>query len=175
MKKGKFKKGQVALAVMVVALGAAVWLNMKYSGEIEGAVADNSSKYLGQAEYVNTEVKEPENDYFKTLKEERTKAREDALEIIDETLDRETLSEEEKAAALAQAAAIAGNLEKETSIESILKAKGFSEVAVVIGEKDVNVVVGEKELSTAQTAQIKDAVTSHTSFLAGDIKIITVE
>ena len=175
MKKGKLKKGQVALAVMVVALGAAVWLNMKYSGEIEGAVADNSSKYLGQAEYVNTEVKEPETDYFKALKEERAGAREEALEIIDETLDRENLTDEDKEAALAQASVIAGNTDKEASIESILKAKGFEDVVVVIGEKDVNVVVKAKELSTAQTAQIKDAVTSHTSFLAGDIKIITVE
>lgn len=175
MKKGKFKKGQVALAVMVVALGAAVWLNMKYSGEIEGVSANNSSKYLGQAEYVNNEVKEPEKNYFTSLKDERAKAREESLQIIDEILDKDNLTDEEKEQAVQTAARIADNANNESTVESVLKAKGFSEVAVVIGEKDVNVVVKAKELTAAQTAQIKDAVTAGTSFSAGNIKIITVE
>lgn len=175
MKKGKFSKGHIALAVMVVALGAAVWLNMKYSGAINDAASDTASKYLGQAEYVSGEVKEEEKSYFTQLKDERQQAREASLEIIDEILDREELTDEDKKAAVEKANALADTVNKENSIESILKAKGFSEVAVMIGDADVNVVIKAKELTTAQTAQIKDAVTSQTSFSAAHIKIITVE
>ena len=46
MKKGKvFGKSQIAVAVMLLALGGAVWLNMKYT--------PSSGKYLGEASYVS--------------------------------------------------------------------------------------------------------------------------
>ena len=46
MKKGKvFGKSQIAVTAMVLALAAAIWLNMKYT--------PSSGKYLGEASYVN--------------------------------------------------------------------------------------------------------------------------
>ena len=51
MKKGKvFGKGQIAVAVMLLALGAAVWLNAKF--------LPSDTKYLGEASYVNTTEEE---------------------------------------------------------------------------------------------------------------------
>ena len=48
MKKGKvFTKSQAILVIMVLCLGAAVWLNMKFS---------SGEKYLGEATYVNKET-----------------------------------------------------------------------------------------------------------------------
>lgn len=179
MKKGKrFGKSQVALAVMVVALAAAVWLNMRYSGVISDTEADTSSKYLGQAEYVNATVdgeKKEESDYFASLRKDRDSARDDALDIIDETLDRKDLSEEERASALEKSAQLAQAADKEGRIETVLKAKGFGKVVAVIGEKDINVIVGKDKLDTAQTAQIQDAVVTQTDFSVNDIKIITVD
>ena len=62
MKKGKvFGKTQIALAIMVVALGTAIWLNMKYSTVSTSTNTNTSSKYLGQAEYVNAEVEQEED------------------------------------------------------------------------------------------------------------------
>ena len=46
MKKGKvFGKGQLTVALMLVALGGAIWLNTKY--------LPSNTKYLGEASYVN--------------------------------------------------------------------------------------------------------------------------
>ena len=46
MKKGKvFGKSQIVVAVMLLALGGAIWLNMKYT--------PSSGKYLGEASYVS--------------------------------------------------------------------------------------------------------------------------
>ena len=62
MKKGKvIGKSHIALAVMVVALAGAVWLNMRYSNEEGKDTSNSSSKYLGQAEYVNGEVEGEES------------------------------------------------------------------------------------------------------------------
>ena len=81
MKKGKvFGKGQIAVAVMVLALGAAIWLNAKY--------LPSEAKYLGEASYVSNSSEEeavetsakPQEDYFTKAKKEREAARKEAVE-----------------------------------------------------------------------------------------------
>ena len=99
MKKGKvFGKSQIAVTAMVLALAAAIWLNMKYS---------SSSKYLGQATYVNgsssqssaveTSAKAKEStDYFTEVKKEREKTQSEIEETVKETLKSEKLTDEDK-------------------------------------------------------------------------------
>lgn len=174
MKKAKKGKTQITLAIMVVALAAAVGLNMKYSAEQENSL-NTSSKYLGQAEYVNaevsSEVKDTENDYFKTLRNDRNKTRQDAIDTLEEIVDRTDVTDEEKKSAIDKITALTETAEKEASIETVLKAKGFKNAVVVIGEKDVNVII-DVSPDSAATLQIQDAVLSKTDFTTADIKII---
>lgn len=175
MKKAKRGKTQITLAIMVVALAAAVGLNMKYSAEQDKGT-DTSSKYLGQAEYVNAEVSDEgdEKDYFKNLRTERKKARDAALEILEETLDRDNLSQEERKAALDKTNALALAGDREAAIETVLKAKGFKNVVAVVGEKDVNVII-EGTSDAVKIAQIQDVVMAQTPFTSADIKIISAD
>lgn len=178
-KTKKLKKTHLALAVMVIALGAAVWLNMRYTSTGANGSTDTPSKYLGQAEYVNASVSEnssesKESDYFVKLRNDRKKARQEALDILEETLDRSDLTEAQKAQAAEKSAALAKATEDEAAIETILKAKGFADVVVVIGESDVNVIVS-KTPDAAGVARIQDAVISHTDFDITDIKIISAQ
>lgn len=186
-KKKGFKKSQVALAVMVVALGAAVWLNMRYAGALPGA-GGNSSKFLGEAEYVGgidsgsaieTAAKpdntaEQEEGYFTRLRKERQQARDEAIEQIEDTLADTNLSTDEKKTLTDTAAAVALRAERESSIETVLKAKGFSSVLAVIGDKDINIIVKSEGLIPAEIAQIQDVVTAHTDFSLAEIKIISM-
>ena len=178
MKKGKvFGKTQIALAIMVVALGAAIWLNMEYSTVSAPNSADTSSKYLGQAEYVNAEVGVEEDsveNYFSKLKKERKQARDEAVGIIEDSLASQNLSADEREKLLLKSEGYAERTEKESAIETILKAKGFNYSVVVIGDEDVNVVTLGEELKSSETAQIRDAVISQTNLSASKIKIITV-
>ena len=175
MKKAKRGRTQVALAVMVVALAAAVGLNMKYSAEQEKET-DTSSKYLGQADYVNAEVdiEDSESNYFKTLRSERKKAREEALDLLEESLNDSNLSESERKTATDKINELALAGDKEAAIETVLKAKGFKNVVAVIGESDVNVII-EGTSDATKIAQIQDAVLSQTSFGVADIKIISAD
>ena len=74
MKKGTILgKSQIILAVMVIALGAAVWFNVKYSSDSKGG-----NKYLGQAEYVDNTSGDvlptgTESDYLSPLKKSVTR------------------------------------------------------------------------------------------------------
>lgn len=175
MKKTKRGRTQIALAVMVVALAAAIGLNMKYSAEQE-AQTDTSSKYLGQAEYVNAEVdiEDTEADYFKTLRNERKKAREESMDLLEETINNTNLTESERKTALDKLNALSLASDREAAIETVLKAKGFKNVVAVVGEEDVNVIIDGTD-DASKIAQIQDAVLAQTPFTAADIKIISAD
>ena len=180
MKKGKvFGKTQIVVAVMVVALGAAIWLNMKYS--------PTSGKYLGEASYVSNsssdsaavqtaaKAKQENSDYFATVKKERESTRKEAQETIEETLKNGKLTEEDKKSALAKIEEIGGRMESESNIETLLKAKGFEKVVAVISDTGISVVVKADGLTSAQTLQIQDIVTSETNIPLSNIKIVPVK
>ena len=169
----KPKKGKIALAVMIAALAGAIWLNTNYTTASAEKEKDETSKYLGQAEFVNASVSEEseESDYFKELRNDRKAAREEALAILEESMEDKGLSEAQKATLTEKVAALALATEKEAAIETLLKAKGIGNVLVVIGEEDVNVIV-EGKLESASTVKIQDAVISQTDFSVSQIKII---
>ena len=179
MKKGKvLGKSQVVLALMVLALGAAVWLNMKFS---------SSEKYLGEATFVNdsnvtsgeavqTAAKaDQDEDYFETAKKDRQKSLAEAQELVEETLKSANVTDAQREQALKTTAAIAEKIEKANNIETLLKAKGFEKAVVVIGDTDVSVVVKSEGITTTQTLQIQDIVTAQTEIPLSNIKIITVK
>ncbi len=200
MKKGTIiGKRQIVLAVLVAALGVAVWLNMKYAStdggfDITGAL--DSSKYLGDAQYVNNPSVESatsetasegagessavqtgaeEGDYFAEARKSREDTRNQALELLQDTLADVKADSAAKEKAVEEAAEIAARMDKETSIENLLKAKGFADAVVMIGDSDVNVVVKAEELISSQTMQIQDAVQSQTEVELGNIKIVSVK
>lgn len=180
MKKGKvFGKSQVAVTVMVLALAAAVWLNMEY--------APTSTKHLGEASYVSNssqsdkvvqtsaKVDSSNDDYFETTKKEREKTRTKAQEAIKEALDNDKLTEEDKKSALAKIEEISARMESEGNIEALLKAKGFEKALAVMSDNGINIVVSAEGLTSAQTLQIQDIVTSQTNISLSNIKIIPVK
>lgn len=179
MKKGKvFSKGQVTVAVMLLSLAAAIWLNAKY--------VPSSTKYLGEASYVNTTAEEDneavqtstkaetETDYFTTAKKEREQNRKEAVETVEELLNHKNLTAADKKAALEKAETFAKNIEKESNVEALLKAKGFEKSLVIISVKGINVVVKSEGLTSQQTLQIQDIVTDETDIALENIKIIPV-
>lgn len=176
MKKGKvIRKGQIAVAAMVLCLGAAIWLNAKY--------LPSSTKYLGEASYVNgtaeentvqTSAKAEASDYFTTAQKSRQKAYEKAAEKIEELLDTDSLSKEEKTEVSEAIKNYANNIKAETDIESLLTAKGFEKALAVIGDNAITVVVKSEGLTSAQTLQIQDIVTSNTNIPLQKIKIVPI-
>lgn len=178
MKKGKvFGKGQITVAVMLLALGTAIWLNTKY--------LPSETKYLGEASYVSGTVEDEEavetaaktdstKDYFETAKKDREDVRENAAEAIEELLDSKNLSAEDKKSALAKIEALGANIEKESNIETLLKAKGFDKAVAIIGDSGISIVVKSEGLTSQQTLQIQDIVMGETDIPLSNIKIIPV-
>ena len=175
MKKGKvLGKGQLEVGVMVVALIAAIWLNTKYM--------PTTTKYLGEASFVSStkddaavQTSAKATDYFTDAKNERQKSLQTATETVKELLKSESLTEADKESALKQIEAIGDTIKKEADIEALLKAKGFSQAVAVIGNEGINVIVKSDGLTTANTMQIQDIVTSESGLDLSKIKIIPVK
>lgn len=179
MKKGKvFGKAQVVLALMVMALGAAVWLNMKFT---------SNEKYLGEATYVsdsNTQseavatsakVEESDANYFETARSDREDALSEAQQLVEETLKSADITDSEKQEAMQKVNEIAARVENANNIETLLKAKGFNEAVAVIGDNDINIIVKSDGITTTQTLQIQDIVIAQTNIALSNIKIVTVK
>jgi len=177
MKKGKvFGKSQVIAVAMVLCLGGAVWLNMKFSSK---------EKYLGEATLVNSKsesvvetnakVKTSDTDYFESAKKEREEMLEEASQTVEEIAKGDGLSQEDKDKVIESSKRIASRIESANNIESLLKAKGFEKCVAVIGENEINIVVKSDGLTTAQTMQIQDIVTKQTDINLANIKIVTVK
>lgn len=176
MKKGKvFGKNQVMAFLMILCLGGAVWLNMKFSSKEKylgetAFVSKNNSKAVATSAKVKTE-----SDYFSEAKSERQKVISEAEETVKETLKSDKLTEEDKSLATEKVKQIAERLEMANNIETLIKAKGFKNAIAVISDNGINLVVKSDGLTTAQTLQIQDIVTAQTDINLANIKIVTVK
>ncbi|MBR6509377.1 MAG: SpoIIIAH-like family protein [Clostridia bacterium] len=177
MKKGKvLTKGQITVAVMLIALGGAIWLNAKF--------LPSGTKYLGETSYVSkTEDKdavqtaaktETKEDYFSKSANDRKKAREEAVETVEELLDTDKLTDADKKTALQKIELIAKRIEAESNIETLLKAKGFENALAVISDSGVSIVVKSQGLTSAQTMQIQEIATEQSGVSLDKIKIIPI-
>jgi len=182
MKKGKiFGKKQLLLVIMVLALGGAIWLNMEYSatsGGFTNAVS-TENKNLGDTKFVATdeavETMAGESDYFTTAKKDRETARNDALKLIEETLNSTSVTDAQKTEAMAKLTLAAKAVTQEADVEAELIAKGFSKVLCMINDNKATVIVKSNGISSSQTLQIQDAVTSKSDVTLENIKIVTIK
>lgn len=180
MKKKKiFGAKQVIMAALLAALGGAVWLNMQYSTTAGGFVQNPSSnKNLGDTKYVAT-VSDgsaletaASTDYFKTAMADRKNAREEALALLEDTLNNVDSDSQAKADATEKMTIIAERMQTEADIETLVKAKGFEKAVAVMGDDSITVIVSAEELLPSQILQIQDAVTSQTEISLENIKIV---
>lgn len=113
--------------------------------------------------------------YFETFRAEREAVREREMQYLDEIIATASIGDETLEQAVEQKLALVENMEAEFTMESMILAKGFEDVAVTFHNGAVNVVMDAQTLSDAEVAQILDIVQRETAARAGNIKIITGE
>lgn len=102
-----------------------------------------------------------------TREQNRSKSRETLMDIIGD----EALSDEAKKEAADTYVRLNDTIEMETDIETVLAAKGYTDVVVTIGDESVDVTLGAAELDDAERAQIEDIVTRKTGYNISDVAI----
>ena len=195
-----FGKRQLVLAALVVALGAAVYLNWQFSDNrdlLATNTVTSSQKELGEAQYVNNSVSGGDvssgsdssdtssmqddvssgvsssaSGYFANARLTREKSRDEAADLIKDILQGVDASDDAKKEALNQAAAIAQNMEQENNLENLIKAKGFADCVAFIQNGECSVVVASEGLLDSEAITIKDIVAGQTGISFDKIKIV---
>ena len=158
----------VALTVLLVGAG---YINWRYNN------ADTTPVNAGVNTTAKATTKPTASDasvatFFSNYKLDRETNRKDELDYLNQVINNAKTDTETLKAAQQQKLDITKVMEQETSIEGLLQAKGFKDVAVTFHDASINVIVGTKELAENQVAQILDIVKRASGQKAENIKII---
>ncbi len=108
-----------------------------------------------------------------SAKENRDQVRAQNKETLQNIIDSQTVTEEQRQQAVDGLLTMTENAEKEAAAETLLEAKGFANAVVSISEDTVDVVVEADQLTDAQLAQIEDIVKRKTGMSGNQIIITT--
>lgn len=184
MKNVRFGKKQAITLVMVLLLGAAVYLNyyvttsspLTVGGDAQTPVTDATqpTKALGESQFVGGTTAAP-LDYFEEARRSREEARTEALAIVQDTLQEAKLDAATRQQTLEAAAVVAQAVEQEDAVESLIKAKGFADCVVYIDNGTCHAVVKATTLTDAQALQISEIIASHAGVEPSKIHITAAE
>lgn len=144
-----------------------------YTSEASADIASDSAKILGEAKLVDNIGKaESDDSYFVSAELNRERSREEALETLQVVIDSAETMPDVKDKALDRMISIASEIETESLVEEMIKAKGFEECLAVMTGDNINVIVKSPGLLSAEVAQITEIVMEETGFTAENIKIV---
>lgn len=152
--------------------------NPELLAETEGAEETSgeaeNKKHLGDAELVSAKSIVDES-YFMQARLDRDRGRDLSIATIGAILDDEELTEADKKEATEKAIALTDIIEAETRAENLIKAKGFSECMVYIGEDSASVVVKTDGLDEQTATQIKNIVVTETEIRGENVSITEIK
>ncbi len=187
----KIKKRHILLASLVFALSAAVYLNWQLSDN-SGVAVSNTSKELGQATYVNSNITTADEtsvnsnessinslsteqiEYFATSRSERQKTQDEVIQLARQVLELSDSSDEAKEEAAEQLSRIEETLLSQNRIETTLKAKGFSDCICCLSETSCTVIIPANEMEDNSVLIIKDCVDEAADLPFENISIVEV-
>lgn len=185
------QRRKITMAALVVALGAAVYLNWQYAKGDQplgintadsmvlspgDGVIDDVNKNYGDAQLVSVS-KDSGDSYFEEAALKRSKTRDEALDKLQKALKSAKLSDQEKQQLTDALSSVLTAMTAEGDIENMVCAKGFAHCLAFIDEEKVTVTVstGGEALTQAQVAQIRDIVLSKLDVEAKNISIVEVK
>ncbi len=191
-------KRHITLLTLVLALGVAVYLNWQYANSADGTFIDNAiavntnfeepAEMTGEQSVVLEEFADKNygdaqlvavNDnsaFFDEARLNRDKARDEALDKLQKSLEDTNLTNEEKTALTTQVTQTIASITTESDIESLVKAKGFTDCVVYIDGQNVHVTVktGGGALDSNSVVKIRDIILSKHETVAQNITIVEV-
>lgn len=189
----KIKKRHIVLALLVVALSAAVYLNWQLSAPESMSVS--GTRELGGATYVNTELENTSADelavnaeadadsgnlsveqaeYFATSRTERQKVQDEAVTLARQVLELSESSDEAKEEAAEQLSELENVLLSQNRVEVTLKAKGFSECLCCLSDTSCTVIIPKNEMTEKSPLIIMDCISEVADLPFENISIIEI-
>lgn len=188
----KIQKKHIILGTLIFALGTAVYLNWQFSGDLN--MTPSSSQELGKAQFVNattnsdnesvstideavstSNMTTEQQEYFANAKNQRDQTQDKILDTATEIINSNDSSQDEKNESIENIKQLLKNFTYQDSIESVLKAKGFSECLCYISDNGCSVIIPKDEMNDTSALMIKAAVTSQIDISFENITIVESE
>ena len=168
------RKKNLMIICAVFLVGAAVILNIAlFGGKKSGASGAEDGKNPSADAPSQNAGSEDAESYFALATLDRAQAREEALEVLQMIVDSTDADATQKDEARESISRIAEEIEMEANVETLIKAKGFSDCVAVISNGKANVIVATKEtLLPGQLAQIKEILYTRAEILPVNTTII---
>lgn len=147
------------------------------TAEDETVSQETADKNYGEAQLVSVSEDTGE-EFFESARLSREKSRDEALDTIEKTLKNSSLSDEEKQTMTDTLKAQITNIETESELETLIKAKGFVDCVVMLDGTSANVTVMTENdaLTAAEVTKIRDIILSKCGEIkAQDITVVEVK
>lgn len=156
------KRRQLILATLVVALGAAVFVNWYYTGNNSLSPTDETTladyvQNLGEAKYVNAEGQS--SDYFSETRLAHKKSNDEAIDKLNKSLENVASGTEEAKVIAEQIDELTEQIKTEESLTNLITSKVGGECLVMINNGAAQIVVQKGLLNDDTALQIMDVVT----------------
>ena len=191
------RKRQVAALSLILLIGVAGYLNLTLSkSQTDPGVAvmyQEASKRLGEAKMVNSSKEAeqenkaeekageknntatPSSEYFANARMEREKKRGETVEMLTGLLNSAEADKAAKENAQTQIARLARFTEQETQAENMIRAKGYGDAVVFMGENVTTVAVETNGLNEIDAAVIVDLTSQGGEIRADQVKIVEIK
>ena len=166
-------KKHILLAFLVLTLSVAVFLNWAYNDDVlKTSLNEEDDKNFGDAQFVDSTYEG--EAFFAEAKQTRQKSRDEAVMTLQQLIESEEVSAEQKSELALKTADMADKMEKEGKIENLIKAKGFEECMVYYDDERVDEIVRTNGLENEDAAKMKDIILKEVSIPSENIAIIEV-
>ncbi|MBQ2847504.1 MAG: SpoIIIAH-like family protein [Clostridia bacterium] len=188
------KKRQLLLATLIIALGAAVFVNWYYTRpDIESVNADASETTtlpqvqeganLGDARYVistdatleDAPAQAKANEYFASAKLRRQTAHDEASEALNDVIKDGSSSETVAKQASEVLEELANSIALESDIENLISAKVGCENLVILNRGNAEIIVENGSLDDVAIVKIKEIAVKQTGYPVENISITEME
>lgn len=185
--KKLLKKRQLILVTLVLALGAAVFVNWYYSDPAVAvdagtvttaqtqATAAQSEGNLGDSLYVHNPYSASAGEYFAGAKLKRSAAHDEAKETLNAIITDSKADAKAVAEASKSLQALANSIKLEADCESLIAAKTGSECLVTIDKDSVQAVLGGEPIDGAMAMQIKEILLEKTGLSNDQVSIVELK
>ncbi len=191
------RRKTVVLSFLVLLLVVVAVVNHNIGREI---ASDNNLTFVEGEDFEEGNIEEPEGDlamdsedtgnieieegvetsaanlaassFFIQSRLDRNKNRSFYIETLNGIVEDQNIDNNIKEMAQTEMLSLIKRSETESIIESLIKAKGFKDALVIMGEESINIIVNSEKLTQAQVAQIKDIVTREAKVDIENIKIM---
>ncbi len=194
-KKGRMivlRRRQITAFSLLILIGIAGYLNWSFQQDAVdpevAAVYGEVTKKLGEAQMVNgsadiekadaaavTPEPATANDYFAQAKLERDVKRSEAMDMLTQILNAQNSDKEARKEAEDEIHRLSDYTEKEIMTENMIKAKGFDETVVFMGENLISIAVKSDGLNEIDAAILQDIAVSTTGYKPEQIKIVEIK